>query len=118
MLLSFTGYVVSLTLRLLGGENYLTFPAAIAWPWYDEEANLQHFPFRTVSMLAGLIVNLIVSYLFKWLFESAILDAKHDRFNAVVNERHTENTYNTEVNSYTLSTYGADNPALAKEAKF
>lgn len=97
LFISHTGFVVSLLLRLLGGEYYLNFKAAIKWPWYDEASNLQHFPFRTVSMLIGLILILVVSYLFKWLFESGKLASKYDVFNAVVNERKTTVKYTTNL---------------------
>lgn len=80
------GFVSSLLLRLLGGEYYLSFPAVIAWPWYAREYNLQHFPFRTVCMLIGLLVNVAVSYLLHWLFTSGRLPDKYDVLNAVVND--------------------------------
>ena len=67
------------------------------WPWYDEETNIQNFPFRTVCMLIGLILNLLVSYLFKWLFETGKLDSRFDVFNAVVNERNTTIRYTSNV---------------------
>lgn len=90
-----TGYVISLLLRLLGGEYYLKFYPAMIWPWYDEASNLQQFPFRTICMFLGLSANLLVSYLFKWLFESGKLNSKYDVFNAVVNPRNTRSRYTT-----------------------
>ncbi|XP_067937142.1 high-affinity choline transporter 1-like [Watersipora subatra] len=108
---SLSGYIISLLLRLLGGESYLSFPAVMKWPWYDEEYNTQYFPFRTSCMLIGLLVILMVSYLFKRLFESGTLDAKYDIFNAVVNERKQKHEYSTNT-SYELS--GTVNQALEK----
>lgn len=57
----FAAYVVALTLRLLGGEPILSLPAAIQYPWYDAEKNVQHFPYKTLSMLIGFIVLVSVS---------------------------------------------------------
>ena len=91
------GYIVSLLLRLLGGEYYLNFKAVMKWPWYDEETNIQNFPFRTICMLIGLILNLLISYLFKRLFETGKLDSRFDVFNAVVNERNTTIRYTSNV---------------------
>lgn len=115
------GYTLSLLLRLLGGETYLNFPATMAWPWYDEVSNVQHFPFRTACMLIGLITNVAVSYLTKYLFENGILDGKHDRWNAIVNDRVKSVKYfvndseETEMKGSEL--YGAENPGLQKEDK-
>jgi solute carrier family 5 (high affinity choline transporter), member 7 len=70
---SIAGYSVSLFLRLFAGEPALGLPPAfglhsfglptsISYPWPDEQGFTQ-FPFRTVSMLAGLIMIIVVSRL-------------------------------------------------------
>jgi len=109
--------MVSLILRLLSGEYYLAFLAAIPWPWYDAENNLQHFPFRTLSMLIGLGLILGVSYLFKWLLENGRLDAKYDVWNAVVNKRNNNSLKNIQMATKSMdvldnseSYVGEDNP--------
>ena len=58
---SLAGFVVSL-LRLGGGEPVLGLPTWIPYPMVDAEG-IVNFPFRTTSMLAGLITIIIVSRL-------------------------------------------------------
>jgi len=87
----FSGYSGSLTMRLLAGEHTLGFPATIPWPWYDAEMNLQVFPHRTIAMLTGATLTLLVSYITHRLFTENIVHAKHDRWNAVVNVRKNNN---------------------------
>ena len=82
---SISGYSGSLALRLLAGEHTLGFPATIPWPWYDAEINLQVSPHRTVAMLIGASLTLLVSYITHRLFTENIVDAKYDRWTAVVN---------------------------------
>ncbi|KAF6018316.1 hypothetical protein EB796_023402 [Bugula neritina] len=67
---SLTGFLVSLAVRLLGGEALLNWKAVVAFPWYDSETNRQYFPYKTLCMLIGLVVMLIVSYLTDRLMES------------------------------------------------
>lgn len=59
---SLAGFVVALTLRLGGGEPALGIPRWIAYPMVDE-AGTVNFPFRTTSMLAGLLTIMVVSRL-------------------------------------------------------
>lgn len=59
---SATGYFVSAFLRFGAGESALGLPTFITYPLTDESGVTQ-FPFRTVSMLAGLITIIIVSRL-------------------------------------------------------
>ena len=68
-------YAVSLVLRLLGGEPLIHLPPTIKYPYYDEhhyvgdskeidhEGKGQLFPFRTFSMMMGLMANLLVCYI-------------------------------------------------------
>lgn len=71
---------MTLVLRLLGGESYLNWKAAVAYPWYDEETNTQYFPYKTMTMLIGLGVMLGVSYLTDWLMNTGRLDLKWLRY--------------------------------------
>jgi high affinity choline transporter 7 len=59
---SFAGFVVAAALRLGGGEPALGLPRWIAYPMVDVDGVVQ-FPFRTTSMLAGLLTIIIVSRL-------------------------------------------------------
>lgn len=59
---SAAGFVVALVLRLGGGEAVLGLPAWIPYGWVDADG-VVNFPFRTTSMLAGLITIMVVSRL-------------------------------------------------------
>ncbi len=56
------GAVVGLVLRLGGGEPFLGIPAWIPYPLTDADGQTS-FPFRTFSMLAGVITIWLVSWL-------------------------------------------------------
>lgn len=56
-----SGFVVSLVLRLSGGEPTFGLQPFLPWPWIEDGSVL--FPFRTVSMVAGLVTILVVSAL-------------------------------------------------------
>lgn len=55
------GFVVASSLRLLSGDPTLGIPVWIAWPGFDAATQTQTFPFRTASMLAGLLSLALVS---------------------------------------------------------
>ena len=76
----FLGFIVTLIIRLLGGETYLGWRAAVAFPGYDEETNTQYFPFKTMAMLIGFGLMLAVSYLTHWAMTTGRLDAKWLRY--------------------------------------
>jgi high affinity choline transporter 7 len=59
---SFTGFVVSATLRSGGGEPVLGIPTWIPYPMIDADS-VVNFPFRTTSMLAGFITVIVISRL-------------------------------------------------------
>lgn len=59
---SFAGFIVAAMLRLGGGEPALGLPRIIPYPMVDVD-DVVNFPFRTTSMLAGLLTILIVSRL-------------------------------------------------------
>ncbi|KAG5261826.1 hypothetical protein AALO_G00288960 [Alosa alosa] len=89
---SVAGYVFGLLLRIGGGEPYLKLPAFIHYPGCyvnDEGILVQKFPFKTVSMLASLLGNVLFSHLAKYLFESGKLSAKYDVLDAVMS-KHSE----------------------------
>lgn len=59
---SLSAYCIALFIRLSGGEPILGLPALIHFPGYDEENNVQLFPFRTMAMLISLITLIGVSW--------------------------------------------------------
>jgi len=66
---SFSGYVIGLFLRVMGGERIIGFDPIIKFPYYDEEYG-QLFPFKTLSMVVTLVTIIVVSLLSKYLFEN------------------------------------------------
>jgi len=89
-----SGYVVSLILRLLGGEPLIHLPPTIKYPYYDDhsynpdgevdhEGKGQLFPFRTFSMMMGLLANLLVCYVTHKLFTGQYLSKKWDVLQAI-----------------------------------
>ena len=81
-----TGYILGLLIRVLGGEPLLNFPAAVKYPWYDENHKLkQLFPFRTLGMAVSFISIILVSLLTNYLFRRNILAKEADIFQCVVN---------------------------------
>ena len=92
------GFVLGLFFRLTGGESLLKLLPLIKYPWYDEEANLQYFPFKTLTMLISLCSILIFSLPYYLFYKPQRRDTK-DRY---------------------ADTDGIDNTAYSKtaEAKF
>ncbi|OAF66612.1 Sodium/proline symporter, partial [Intoshia linei] len=82
---SLVGYLVGILIRLLGGETYLSLPAVIKYPFYDDENKTQNFPFKTFSMLISFACILLVSFITNRLFNNKILDKKFDIFRKVTN---------------------------------
>lgn len=112
---SIAGYVVSLVLRFLGGEPLIHLPPAIKYPYYDEslmnedgevdfEGKGQLFPFRTFSMMIGLITNLLVCYVTHKLFISQTLSKKWDLLHAIDPEEmlNSHNSVSEEDNTNSL----------------
>jgi high affinity choline transporter 7 len=56
-----SGFGVSVFMRLGGGDATLGMPSFLGYP--DWSADELEFPFRTVAMLSGLVVALVVSRL-------------------------------------------------------
>ena len=55
----------------------------IRYPWFNEEDNVQLFPFRTVAMLLSMSSLLAVSQLTFWLFRSGRVSKKYDIFQCI-----------------------------------
>ncbi len=60
---SLVAYLVGMFTRLAGGEPLIHLPALIHYPLYDEEKNMQLFPFRTFAMILSMSALLSVSAL-------------------------------------------------------
>lgn len=82
---SLSAYIVGLAVRFSGGEPLIGLPALIHFPGYDEEDQMQLFPFRTTAMLLSLFTLWGVSYYTKWVFETGRLAPQYDYFRCVVN---------------------------------
>ncbi|XP_034971920.1 high affinity choline transporter 1 [Zootoca vivipara] len=85
------GYLFGVILRITGGEPYLHLQPLILYPGYDQEQQIQRFPFKTIAMLTSFFTNIGVSYLAKYLFESGTLSPKFDFLDAVVAKHSKEN---------------------------
>ena len=82
---SLAGYCVGMVFRFLGGEPLIYLPAAIKYPLYDYDNDVQRFPFRTLTMVLSFSCIIAVSYPLKWLFESGKLPKHFDIFQCIVN---------------------------------
>lgn len=99
---SMAAYIVGLLLRVGGGEPYLRLPPFIYYPgWVMQERThhltgevehfvQQRFPFKSASMVASFMANVVFSYLAKYLFESGTLSHKYDFMDAVVSKHSKE----------------------------
>ncbi|KAJ8256030.1 hypothetical protein COCON_G00198940 [Conger conger] len=99
---SVAGYFFGMLLRIGGGEPYLYLPPFIYYPGWRRESRVHHltkkveyfinqrFPFKTVSMLASFLGNVMVSHLAKYLFESGKLSPKYDFLDAVLSKHSKE----------------------------
>ncbi|XP_072120298.1 high-affinity choline transporter 1-like [Mobula birostris] len=88
-----TGYIIGLTLRICGGEPYLRLNPFFCFARCHLDIEfpsgpiyVQQFPFKTVSMLLSLLMNLSVSYLTKYLFHNGMLPPKLDFLENFVTE--------------------------------
>ncbi|XP_029386688.1 high-affinity choline transporter 1-like [Echeneis naucrates] len=99
---SVAGYIFGLLLRIGGGEPYLKLPPFIYYPGWVTQEKIHHltgdkeyfikqrFPFKSVSMVASFLANVVFSYLTKYLFESGMLSHKYDFLDAVVSKHSKE----------------------------
>ncbi|XP_047227212.1 high-affinity choline transporter 1-like [Girardinichthys multiradiatus] len=99
---SMAAYIFGLLLRIGGGEPYLKLPPFIYYPGWVTVERVHHltgdveffvqqrFPFKSVSMVASFLANVVFSYLTKYLFESGMLSHKYDFLDAVVSKHSKE----------------------------
>lgn len=82
---SLAAYIVAFFVRLSGGEPVMHLKPFIHYPGWDEENQIQLFPFRTMAMLLSLVTLVGVSWWTKWVFETGRLAPGYDIFRCVVN---------------------------------
>ncbi|CDW57532.1 high affinity choline transporter 1 [Trichuris trichiura] len=82
---SLCGYVVGLIFRITGGETLINLRPLVKYPWYDEAANVQYFPFKTMAMLLSLLTIIAVSWGTNYVLMNGILPPEWDVFMCVVN---------------------------------
>jgi len=75
---SLLAYFLGAILRFGGGVDEFGFKSFIHYPGNDE--NNYNFPYKTFAMVISLITTLVVSWLFRWLFESGIIPSEYDVF--------------------------------------
>ena len=75
-----TGYVVTLMLRLTGGETALGLPCVIYYPGWREVDGVikQYFPFKTLTFLTSLVCIPVVSWLARLVFTQHLLPLSWD----------------------------------------
>ncbi|KAH7968524.1 hypothetical protein HPB52_009265 [Rhipicephalus sanguineus] len=83
---SLAAYLVGSFFRAGGGEALLGIPAFIRYPYYDDEMQVQRFPFRTFAMCMCFITLLVVSFVASWLFNN-VLPTSLDIFSPDSTER-------------------------------
>ena len=66
---SMAAYWLGILLRLLAGESLFNVPPVLKYPLFDEQNEIQKFPFRTLSMLICMSVIVVVSLLTNFLFK-------------------------------------------------
>ena len=60
---SIFGAIIGILLRLGGGENVFGIPVFIKYPFYDNDNNVQVFPFRTFAMGISMLTLMLFSLL-------------------------------------------------------
>lgn len=78
---SLVAYIVGLFFRLAGGEAMIGLAPLIKYPWFDDDDQVQLFPFRTMAMILSMISLLGVSQLTWTLFHKEYLSKRWDIFN-------------------------------------
>lgn len=94
---SFLGFVLGVILRFGGGEPTLGLDPFIKYPNYDEEEQMQLFPYKTLAMLCTFVTIVLFSYLTRWLFLNEYLPNKWEITGKVMpslNIQHTQDTHN------------------------
>nr|AKN21420.1 slc5a-5 [Schmidtea mediterranea] len=110
---SLVGYIIGFLFRLSAGESTIGFPALIKFPFYDQEQNLQLFPYKTFSMFISLIFIIIVSLATDYMFKSGKWSKEKDIFECVVNMKPIQGQLNAEDEDGTVI-----NHILAKRMSF
>ncbi|KAL7668364.1 hypothetical protein ACOME3_009066 [Neoechinorhynchus agilis] len=82
---SAAAYAIGIILRAVGGDPVLKIKPLLKYPFFDYERQEQLFPFRTLSMLSGLLALISVSYTTDYIFSKQWIPAKYDIFKCVVN---------------------------------
>jgi high affinity choline transporter 7 len=118
---SLSGYLVGLTLRLLGGEPLILLPATIWYPGYNPVTEVQLFPFKTLTMLISFGTICAVSYSLHVAFTTERFPRHWDVFQCIVNipeeiialKESSDGGEMTAINTKnSLSLNGQINPAL------
>ena len=78
---SMAGYWVGIVMRILAGEPLFAISPIIKYPLFDQNTEIQKFPFRTFGMIISLLLIITISNLTKFLFENNYLSKKFDVFN-------------------------------------
>ncbi|XP_046367266.2 high-affinity choline transporter 1-like isoform X3 [Haliotis rufescens] len=79
------GYVLSLLLRISGGDPLLSIPSLIHFPFYTE-ADGQLFPFKTLAMIVNFVAIISVSAFTRLVFRRGWLSTRWDVFNVMKRE--------------------------------
>ncbi|XP_034949642.1 high affinity choline transporter 1-like [Chelonus insularis] len=74
------GYIVSITLRIAGGEKGVGLPPLIYYPFFDHRTQTQKFPIRTTAMILSVITQLIVSFITRKIFDGTTCCPRHCDF--------------------------------------
>lgn len=78
-----SSYFVGLVLRIVGGEPGLGLHPYVKYPGYDEVAQVQRFPFKTLAMVSSALTHMLISSLAAYVFRNNLLSAdKWDVLNA------------------------------------
>ncbi len=105
---SFFGFIIGVILRFGGGEPSLEINPFIKYPFYDENYG-QKFPFKTLSMVSSFLTIVVVSYIFKYLFEKNVIPSKYEITGKVLDGKHGGRVgdggkYGHELDKTTMST--------------
>ncbi|XP_061111696.1 high-affinity choline transporter 1-like [Conger conger] len=73
-------YILGVMLRVLSGEPLLHLPPAIHFPGCRliDGVYVQHFPYRTLSVIVSLSANILISFVTSLLFDKRILPKRCD----------------------------------------
>ncbi|KAL5021602.1 hypothetical protein ScPMuIL_000757 [Solemya velum] len=86
---SLLGFLFAFVFRVLGGEHLLNLPAAIKYPFYNNETG-QAFPHKTLAMAISFTTILGVSFFTDRAFKRGWIPMKYDIFHCFDNKRLTK----------------------------